>query len=221
MVFIRLAVLFLLFNPCLVAAQGPTRLNQEIARITGRPEFAHATFGIKIVDLPTRKVWFEENANKLFVPGSTAKLITEGTALALLGPDYRFHTRVYRTGGVAADGTLEGDLVLVAGGDLNLSARALADDTLAFTNADHSYAGSLPADALPGDPLVVLKKLARQVANAGIKKIGGSVRVDTSLFFADKPEPGSGAMISPIVVNDNVIDVTVTPGATEGGERLS
>ena len=34
----------------------------------------------------------------MFVPASTTKILTEGTLLAKLGPDYRFHTRVYRTG---------------------------------------------------------------------------------------------------------------------------
>ena len=33
-----------------------------------------------------------------FVAASTTKLLTEGTALSLLRPDYRFHVRVYRTG---------------------------------------------------------------------------------------------------------------------------
>jgi D-alanyl-D-alanine carboxypeptidase/D-alanyl-D-alanine-endopeptidase (penicillin-binding protein 4) len=203
----------LIFTAHLLAAQT---LSHEIRRIASRPEFLHSQFGIEFYDLARGKVLFELNSNKLFVPGSTTKLITEGTALALLGPDYRFHTRVYRTAPVSSDGTLEGDLVLVAAGDPNLSARVQPDDTLAFTNNDHSYAGSLPGIALRGDPLLVLKKLAQQVAAHGIKRVTGRVVVDASMFVADRPEPGSGAVISPAIINDNIVDVTVTPGASVG-----
>ena len=35
-------------------------------------------------------------SQRLFTPGSTTKLFTEGTALYLLGADYRFHTPLYR-----------------------------------------------------------------------------------------------------------------------------
>jgi len=189
---------------------------QRVRRITGRPEFKHSQFGIEFLDLKTGKAAFALTADKLFVPGSTAKLMSEGTALALLGPDYRFRTRIYRTGRLLPDGVLEGDLVLVAGGDPNLSARLRDDGTLAFTSYDHAYAGSLPGLAVPGDPLVVLKDMARQVAEHGIRRVDGRVLVDTSFFVAEKPEPGTGAMISPIVVNDNIVDVTVFAGGREG-----
>ncbi len=189
---------------------------QRVRRLTGRPEFKHSQFGIEFLDLKSGRAAFALNADKLFVPGSTAKLVSEGTALALLGPDYRFRTRVYRTGRLSQDGVLEGDLVLVAGGDPNLSARLREDGTLAFTSYDHAYAGSLPGLAVPGDPLVVLKDIARQVAGRGIRRVEGRVLVDTSFFVAEKPEPGTGAMISPIVVNDNIVDVTVFAGGREG-----
>ena len=162
------------------------------------------------------KVLLAENADKLFVPGSTTKLVTEGTALALLGHDYRFSTRVYRTGEIGAGGTLEGDLVLVAGGDPNLSARVSNNDTLSYTSFDHGYAGSLPGEAVPGDPLTVLKEMARQVAEHGIRQVRGQVLVDNSLFSAERAEPGTGAVISPIMVNDNMVDVTVFGGARPG-----
>jgi D-alanyl-D-alanine carboxypeptidase/D-alanyl-D-alanine-endopeptidase (penicillin-binding protein 4) len=69
---------------------------------------------------------------------------------------------------------------------------------------------------VPGDPLVVLKDMARQVAGHGIKRVQGHVLVDVSLFSANKAEPGTGAMISPVMVNDNIVDVTVFGGPREG-----
>lgn len=159
---------------------------------------------------------FALNPEELFTPASTTKLLTEGAALALLGPDFRFHTRVYRTGPLDQKGRLRGNLVLVASGDPNLSGRVRPDGTLAFENEDHSYGGSYDTRAVPGDPLAVLRDLARQVVAHGVKKIAGRVLVDASLFPEGAAELGTGAVISPIVVNDNIIDVTASPGAAIG-----
>jgi D-alanyl-D-alanine carboxypeptidase/D-alanyl-D-alanine-endopeptidase (penicillin-binding protein 4) len=206
--------LLLLLHASVLQAQSNT-LTQRIQSIMDRPEFKHALFGIEFYSLDKGKVIYGINADKLFTPGSTTKLLTEGTALSLLGSDHRFHTRVYRTGPVE-DGTLNGDLVLVASGDPNLSGRINADGTLAFENEDHSYDGDPNTRAVPGDPLLVIRRLAQQVSDKGIKKIRGSVLVDASMFREGARELGTGVVMSPIVVNDNIIDVVVSPGATEG-----
>src|ERR1700682_2287121 len=104
-------------------AQSEAALAERIQKAISRPEFAHANFGIEFYSLDTGKVIYALNADKLFVPASTTKILTEGTLLAKLGADYRFHTRVYRTGPVASKGKLKGDLILVASGDPNLSNR--------------------------------------------------------------------------------------------------
>ena len=169
---------------------------------------------MKFIEADTGKTVYALHSVKLFVPGSTTKLLTTGTAMELLGSDYRFHTKIYRTGAIKKDGTLDGDLVLVASGDLNLSNRIQPDGTMAFEDEDHSYGGP-DSRGLPGDPLTVIKDFAKQVAAKGIKKIKGHVLVDISLFPEGERELGTGVVISPIVVNDNVIDVIVTPGATE------
>jgi N-acyl-D-amino-acid deacylase len=191
-------------------------LAERIRQVTSRPEFEHATFGIEFYSLDKQKPVFTLNPEELFTPASTTKLLTEGTALALLGADYRFHTRVYRTGPLESDGTLRGDLVLVASGDPNLSGRIQPDGTLAFENEDHCYGGSYDTRAVPGDPLAVLRELAHQVAGRGVKRIDGRVLVDATLFPEGEAELGTGAIVSPIVVNDNVIDVTIAPGAAAG-----
>ena len=206
--------LLLLASASVGTAQSNS-LAQRIQRIMDRPEFRHALFGIEFYSLDSHEVIYSINADKLFTPGSTTKLLTEGTALSLLGADFRFHTRVYRTGPVSADGTT-GDLVLVASGDPNLSGRIKADGTLAFENEDHSYDGDPNTRAVAGDPLLVIRELAQQIADKGIKKIFGRVIVNAGLFREGARELGTGVVMSPIVVNDNIIDVTVTPWA-EGG----
>ena len=190
-------------------------LDRRIQRVIDRPEFAHAMWGIQFTSLDSNRVVFALNETKLFTPGSTTKLLTEGTALGVLGADHRFTTRVYRTGPVRA-GVLEGDLVLLASGDPNLSGRLKPDGTLAFENVDHAYDADPNTRAVPGDPLLVLKQLAGKVRQSGITRVRGSVIVDASLFPEGDRELGTGVVISPVVVNDNLVDLTIGPGADSG-----
>ncbi len=197
-------------------AQNDSALAARIREITGRPEYKHASFGIEVYSLDDDKVMYALNGQQLFTPASTTKLLTEGTALELLGADYRFHTRVYRTGAIAPDGTLNGDLILVASGDPNLSGRIQPDGTLSFQNEDHSYDASPDTKAVAGDPLLVMRELAAQVAAKGVKRVAGRVLVDATLFPEGGHEDGTQTVISPICLNDNIVDVTVSPGSAEG-----
>ena len=198
--------------PQVFRAQSTASLADRIQKVMNRPEFAHANFGIEFYSLETGKVIYSMNANKLFVPASTTKTLTEGTILAQLGADYRFHTSIYSTGSIDKKGTLKGDLILVASGDPNLSNRIQPDGTLAFVDEDHAYGGP----AVAGDPLAVIKQVAKDIAAKGIKKIEGRVLVDASLFPDGGKEGGTGVVVSSIVVNDNVIDLVATPGAKAG-----
>ena len=206
------AVLFLAICGAAAWAQTPDSLEARIQKVMARPEFARSNFGIEFFDLESGKVVYALNAEKLFVPASTTKLLTEGTVLAKLGPDYRFHTCMYRTGPIDKHGMLKGNLILVASGDPNLSNRIQADGTLAFVDEDHSYNGP----ALPGDPLAVIKDFAAQVAAKGVRKIEGRVYVDTSLMPDGEREGGTGVTLSSIIVNDNILDLTAKPGDKVG-----
>src|SRR5260370_34562185 len=90
-------------------AHSESTLAERSEKLISRPEFAHANFGIEFYSLDTGKILYALNADKLFVPASTTKILTEGALLAKLGADYRFHTRVYRTGPIDKHGTLKGD----------------------------------------------------------------------------------------------------------------
>lgn len=183
---------------------------------TQTPRLKNSIVAGEVYDLDSHRVLYARNANILMDPASTTKLLTEGTSLDLLSPNFRWTTPVYRTGPIDAQGELHGDLVLVASGDPNLSQRVQPDGTLAFENEDHAYDGSPDTKAVPGDPLAVLRDLAAQVAKSGIKRIDGRVLVDTALFPDQGAEGGTGTTLSPIVVNDNIVDVMVTPGAHAG-----
>jgi D-alanyl-D-alanine carboxypeptidase/D-alanyl-D-alanine-endopeptidase (penicillin-binding protein 4) len=198
-------------------AQDATLLLQRIKEVAARPVFRHSTFGVEVYDVTAQKTLVAINENQLFTSGSTTKVVTEGVALALLGADYRFHTRVFYRGNITDDGTLDGDLILVAGGDPNLSGRLLPDDTLDYASRDHAYAGLLPGKSVAGEPLRVLKELAANVLMKGIWRIRGNVIVDASLFPSNQTEPATRTTISPIILNDNVIDVIATSASSVGG----
>ena len=190
---------------------------------TRTPRLKHSIVAGEVYDLDSHRVLYARNAALLMVPASTTKLLTEGTSLALLGPGFRWTTPVYRDGPVDARGVLHGNLVLVASGDPNLSQRIQPNGTLAFENEDHAYDGSAETKAVPGDPLAVMRDLAAQVAKAGIRGVNGRVVVDTSLLPDQGTENGTGTTISSIIVNDNLVDVTVTRGreSRRSGQYLS
>jgi len=107
----------------------------------------------------------------------------------------------------------------MASGDLLISNRIRPDGTLDLPIPDHSY--DLPDTVpIPGDPLVVMRNLARQTAAQGIRSIRGRVLVDASLFSQAQESigvPGVGSVtVSPMMINDNIIDVLVTPGPGVG-----
>ena len=208
---IRIAFTLMTLTACaaVVQAQAPDLLEARIQKVMARPEFAHSNFGVEFYDPETGKVLYALNADKLFVPASTTKLITEGTVLAKIGPDFRFHTFIYRTGPIDKHGTLKGNLILVASGDPNLSNRIQPDGTLAFMDDDHSYNGP----ALPGDPLAVIEEFATQIAAKGIRKIDGNVYVDTIQMPDGEREGGTGVVMSSVIINDNIVDISARPGA--------
>jgi PBP4 family serine-type D-alanyl-D-alanine carboxypeptidase len=200
------------------AAPAPPSLSATIERIIHRPEFSGSEWAMQFSLVGEAEPIYALAPDQAFVAASSAKLFTAGTVFSTLGPGYRFRTPVYRTGPVR-NGVVEGDLVLVASGDLLLSNRVRPDGSLALPIPDHSY--DLPDTVpIPGDPLRPMRALARQVAAQGITQVGGQVLVDTSLFQQGQESIGISAAglvtVSAIMINDNIIDVTVTPGDEAG-----
>ena len=78
--------------------------------------------GIYIKDLTTGKVIVDHNASVALTPASVTKAVTTATALSILGPDYRFETRVGLSGARSPrnHAQWEGDLIIVSSGDPSL-----------------------------------------------------------------------------------------------------
>ena len=167
-------------------------------------------WGILIVDAQTGEPLFEKNADSYFVPASNMKLFTTALALAKLGPDYKFHTTLETRGTISPDGVLSGDLVLVGRGDPNLS------------NRKFPFEGKEEFD---GPPEKALIHLADALVARGVKEVSGDVIGDDSYFPRERYPNGweiddmvweYGAAISAIVVDDNTVTLTLTPGERMG-----
>lgn len=105
-------------------------------------------------------VVYRSSPDRLVAPASNMKLATGVAALAALGPDHRFATTLYTRGSIV-DGTLNGNLYLVGGGDPTLSTSAFS--RLHFTT-----------------PSATVEQLAHLLANAGITHVSGKLVVDDS-----------------------------------------
>ena len=193
-------------------ARAPATLS-GIEAVIRKPRYAGSIWSILVADATTGEVLYEIAADRMALAGSVRKLFSVGLALEQPGADHRFMTPVYRQGAVDATGTLIGDLILVAAGDLTLGGRQNADGTIAFTNFDHNDANN-PGTAIltPEGSLHGLDTLARQVRASGIQAATGEIMVDDRLFTSFRV-PNEPLLITPIMVNDNMIDVTVTPTA--------
>jgi PBP4 family serine-type D-alanyl-D-alanine carboxypeptidase len=166
-----------------ISAPADSGFSTDVETIIRRSRHSKARFGIALHALEDGAILFERDAGYFFAGASTTKLITVASALARLTPEHRFRTVIRHTGRIDA-GTLTGDLVLIASGDPNLSARVAPDDTLLFEDCDHA--------------------------------LGGDVRIDISLFAEGYRELGTFAVVSPIVINDNLIDIIATAGSRPG-----
>jgi serine-type D-Ala-D-Ala carboxypeptidase/endopeptidase (penicillin-binding protein 4) len=187
-------------------------LDKRIAAILAPADLARGFWGLEVSSLSTGKVLYARDADRLFTPASNTKLFTTAAALALIGPDYSFHTTVETNGTLDTHGRLTGDLVLVGRGDPNLSGRELPY-ALHTQRNDH--------------PIRVLEQLADTLAQKGVKYVDGDIIADDSYFAFERYGEGwsqddlvwaDGAPVSALTINDNVIFVNILP-ADRAGDR--
>ena len=135
------------------------------------------------------------NPSLSVVPASDQKLLVALAALELLGPDRTFTTTV--VGPPVVDGTVDGDLVLVGGGDPLLTSDDYPRDDPRLTVASPTSLDAL-ADAIVG---------------AGVQRVRGSIvgdgtRYDDEFAVPDWAEGVAGVDAGPydaLLVNDALV----------------
>jgi D-alanyl-D-alanine carboxypeptidase/D-alanyl-D-alanine-endopeptidase (penicillin-binding protein 4) len=186
------------------------RFAARVESLLGAAPVNKGEWGLLVVDAESGVTLYQQNADDYFLPASNMKLLTTALALDTLGPDYRFRTTIETNGTLGAGGKLTGDLILVGRGDPNLSNRKFPFET---------------KEEFDGAPEKVLAEMADAVAASGVKEIAGDVVGDDSYFPRERYPDGweiddmvweYGAAISALVVNDNTVTLTLTPGEKAG-----
>lgn len=184
-----------------------------VARALGRARKAskdkvhgnNTTVSVMAVDARTGRILVQRLSEVPLVPASNLKLMTAAAALAELGAEGAFVTR-FVTDAEVVNGVLEGDLVVLAGGD-----------PLHDQEGDGSLATWL-------DPL------AEAISAAGIDRIQGALVLDEGGWL----EPGPGpmwpaksqywrdycALAGGFTANGGCFRATVTPGAPGGNAKV-
>ena len=184
-------------TPFTAAPNPASGLAARIDTLIGQPRFAHASWGIAVKSLDSGRTLYVHRADRLAHPASTAKLFTAAASLATLGPTYRFSTRLVSRGTIR-NGRLDGALILYGMGDPTLGTGSSGDWATQF---------------------------ASQLYARGVRQVHGDLIADDSYFTG--PSFGAGwaagdlqswfaAPSSALSVDENIVNVTVTPGASPG-----
>ncbi|MEM8981620.1 MAG: D-alanyl-D-alanine carboxypeptidase/D-alanyl-D-alanine-endopeptidase [Pseudomonadota bacterium] len=99
-----------------VSAAASDVLPAQVVETLQRFQLPAATLSVTVKDLNTGEVVLNVRGDRPRNPASTMKLVTGLAALERLGPSYRWKTRLF-TDGAEEDGRVDGNLVLVGGGD--------------------------------------------------------------------------------------------------------
>jgi PBP4 family serine-type D-alanyl-D-alanine carboxypeptidase len=144
---------------------------------------------------------FELNAEKLFIPASTQKLVTSACFLDALGDDWRWKTTLFLRGDLQSNGEFIGDIII----------RGTGDPTLSST--------------FGRSPDVLFSHWADLLDSLGIRSIKGSIIGDDE-YFVDDDMYGPGwewddfpysyaTPVSALNVHDNSVTVTIIAPTSE------
>lgn len=164
--------------------------------------YAGVIQGVAVRSLESGKTLYERNAHTLMTPASNTQLFTSATALAQLGPDYRFRTEVYRTGRMRGH-VLHGDLIIKGYGDPTLTTEGMSR-------------------GLDGP---TVEEMVEEIRDLGIRQIKGDIVVDESAFADhvygpgwvwDKESDDDQPQITALSANQGTVRLEYEPGDKPG-----
>lgn len=139
------------------------QLNKSLDRIIAQEFPPEAEIGIAVVNSNGQLI-YGHHADQNMIPASLQKIITNFTALEVLGPNYIYNTTIGYNGLLSPDGTLNGDIIIFGNGD-----------------------PSLASERFQKRPQLnqVVSDIANFIEKKGITCIDGEIIVDASYFGTD------------------------------------
>ncbi len=137
----------------------------ELQDMLNKKEYKNASVGMQFIDLESGLSVFEYNPGKLMIPASTLKTVTSAAALEMLGAGYRFKTQIGYVGELKENNELNGDLVIIGGGDPTLG-------SVYFNNSESNYN--------------FINVWVQKIKVAGIRQIQGDIIFDSSIYDSEK-----------------------------------
>ena len=108
-----------------VTGQNPTATNGDIPTaikaLMADPSISQSVLSISVCTEDGQTL-AQVNPTTMLVPASNMKLITTGAALHILGGDFRYKTEIGYTGAIQ-DGTLNGNIYIIGGGDPTIGSK--------------------------------------------------------------------------------------------------
>lgn len=179
--------------------QRRTWLKTALDEVFNAPAFSSSKVGVLVIEAETGKVLYARNDKTALNAASNVKIVTSASALALLGPEYRWKTIAYAAGPpkgpfLGAGGEISGDLFI----------RGFGDPTL--TTQD-------------------LNAFASDLLSLGVRRIKGGITVDETFFEGGHLAPAYDQRLESTIyrpassaasLNANVVRITVVPGPKPG-----
>jgi len=179
-------------------------LRRDLHSIFSERTVDHGSWSITVQSLQHGETLYSFNSFRMQVPASNQKQLTAAAAAERLGWDYRYTTRIYATGAVDSNGTLNGDLVVVSDGDPTINPR-------------HA------------DRWAIFDEWGKQLAAKGIRTITGHLIGDDNAFEEPGWSPGwawddlafgYGAAASALQYNENQVELLIGPGLEAGTRAI-
>ena len=174
-------------------------LKTSLDEIFAAPALSRAKLGVLVIEADGGKPLYARGEKAALNAASNVKIVTSASALALLGPDYRWKTTLSIAGSgkgapAAPGGDIAGELFLRGFGDPTLDTQDLAS-------------------------------MAAELAALGVKRVKGAIVADESFFDAAHVGPAyeqktdstpSRAPSAALSLNGNLVSVTIIPAAKAG-----
>jgi D-alanyl-D-alanine carboxypeptidase/D-alanyl-D-alanine-endopeptidase (penicillin-binding protein 4) len=192
------SLLLLISVPAALQARDRPYLPPEVERVLTQRRVPGTSLSVLVREVGRDEPIVSYNSQVPRNPASTMKVLTTYAALEILGPAYTWQTRAYATGPVR-DQVLDGNLVLVGGGDPFMT----ADRWWGFVNGLRG-AG---IERVTGDVIIDNSYFAPQGDDRGA--------------FDNRPYRTYNVLPDALMVNSQTVTLSVIPDVGSGSVRAS